>query len=43
MMRIIVSIIKVRKFLMLRLKMTYLMSRVMLRFMMWHIVKCLWF
>ena len=38
-MRFIVGIIKVRRFMMQRLKMTNLMNRVMLNIMLWQIVK----
>ena len=38
-MRVIVGIIKVRRFMMQRLKMTNLMNRVMLNIMLWQIVK----
>ena len=38
-MRFIVGIIKVRRFMMQRLKMTNLMNRVMLNIMMWQIMK----
>ena len=38
-MRVIVGIIKVRRFMMQRLKMTCLMNRVMLNIMMWQIMK----